>query len=383
MLAWHAPARADGAADGAPDGDATAGAVPHLKISGSQRTRYERLDPQFRRGFDDSDQVVALQTSVVFDWSYDAFQVVGEIMDSRGEINDEGSFLTNTVDTLEPIQAYVAWHKKGVFEDSGNSTLRVGRFTLDLGKRRLIGRNRYRNTANNFLGADWDWRDSEGRNLRIFYLMPMLIEPADAASQLANDVALDHTARGTRLIGAYYQLPPFADKSVVETYLLDYDVDPPSGNLAVAAHWTAAGARAYRVPKPTGGWGYEAEAVWEWGRAGGTLNGVTRSNLEQNAYLVHLETSFAFDARMRPTLLLRYDYASGDKDPNDTTIERFNSLFGARSFDFGPTNIYGPISRSNINTPSLRLNLAPKARWQSTLAYRWVFLAQARDQRVG
>jgi len=383
LLALHAPARADDAADVAPDSDATAGAVPHLKISGSQRTRYERLDPQFRRGFDDSDQVVALQTSVVFDWSYDAFQVVGEIMDSRGELNDEGSFLTNTVDTLEPIQAYVAWHKKGVFEDSGNSTLRVGRFTLDLGKRRLIGRNRYRNTANNFLGADWDWRDSEGRNLRIFYLKPMLIEPADAASQLANDVALDHAARGTRVIGAYYQLPPFADKSVVETYLLDYDVDPPSGNLAVAAHWTAAGARAYRVPKPTGGWGYEAEAVWEWGRAGGTLNGVTRSNLEQNAYLVHLETSFAFDARMRPTLLLRYDYASGDKDPSDTTIERFNSLLGARSFDFGPTNIYGPISRSNINTSSLRLNLAPKARWQSTLAYRWVFLAQARDQWVG
>jgi len=363
-------------------GDATAEPA-HLKISGSQRTRYERLDPQFRKGFDDSDQVVALQTSVVFDWSLDAFQFVGEIMDSRGELNDEGSFVTNTVDTLEPIQAYFAWHKKGMFEDSGDSTLRVGRMTLDLGKRRMIGRNRYRNTANNFLGADWSWRDSDGRNLRLFYLLPMLIEPSDNASQLDNDVALDHAARGTRVIGAYYQLPPFADKSVVEAYLLDYDVDPPSSNLAAAAHWTAAGARAYRVPKPSGGWGYEAEGIWEWGRAGGTLNGATRSNFEQNAYLLHLEASYAFDARMRPTLLMRYDYASGDKDPNDTTIERFNSLFGARSFDFGPTNIYGPISRSNIDTPSLRVTLTPKARWQSTLAYRWVFLAESRDQWVG
>jgi len=377
LLAWPAARADDGQA-----GDA-AGEPAHLKISGSQRTRYERLDPQFRRGFDNSDQVVALQTSVVFDWSIDAFQLVGEIMDSRGELNDEGSFLANTVDTLEPIQAYFAWHKKGVFEDSGDSTLRVGRMTLDLGKRRMIARNRYRNTVNNFLGADWSWHDSDGRNLRLFYLMPMLIEPADTASQLDNDVALDHTARGTRVIGAYYQLPPFADKSVVEAYLLDYDVNPPSNNLAAAAHWTAAGARAYRAPKSSGGWGYEAEAVWEWGRAGGTLSGAARSNFEQNAYLAHLEASYAFDARMRPTLFMRYDYASGDKDPNDTTIERFNTLFGARSFDFGPTNIYGPISRSNIDTPSLRVTLAPKARWQSTLAYRWVFLAEARDQWVG
>ena len=379
LLAWHVAARAD---DTQPGDDATASAASNLKITGSQRTRYERLDPQFRKGFDNSDQVVALQTTVVFDYSLDAFEVVGEIMDSRGELNDEGSYVTNTVDTLEPIQAYVAWHKKNMFDDSGDSTVRVGRLTLDLGKRRLIARNRYRNTVNNFLGADWSWHDDDGRNLRLFYLMPMSIEPADTASQLDNDVALDHTARGTRLVGAYYQLPALADKSVVETYLFDYDVDPPPSNLAAAAHWLTAGARAYRTPKP-GGWGYEAEGVWEWGRAGGTVHGVAHSNLEQNAYFVHLEGGYAFDTRMRPTLLVQYDYASGDKDPNDTTIERFNTLFGARRFDFGPTGIYGPISRSNLSTPGLRLTLVPKARWQSMLAYRWLFLAEARDQWVG
>src|SRR3954447_7182308 len=101
LLSWHALALADDA-----QGDGNDGAAARLKISGSQRTRYERLDPQFRKGFDDSDQVVALQTSVLFDWSVDALEVVGEVMDSRGELNDEGSFVTNTVDTLEPIQAY-------------------------------------------------------------------------------------------------------------------------------------------------------------------------------------------------------------------------------------------------------------------------------------
>ena len=378
MLACHLPARADDAQSV----DDAATAASRLKISGSQRTRYERLDPQFRKGFDDSDQVVALQTSVVFDWSADAFQIVGEIMDSRGELNDDGSFVTNTVDTLEPIQAYVAWHKKGMFDDSGDSTLRVGRMTLDVGKRRFVARNRYRNTVNNFLGADWSWHDGDGRNLRLFYVLPMLIVPADAASQLDNDVALDHATRGTRLIGAYYQLPPLADKSVVETYLFDFDIEATRSNLAAAAHWLTAGARAYRVPKP-GGWGYEAEGVWQTGRSGGTVGGVARTNLEQNAYFMHLEAGYAFDARMRPVLLVQYDYASGDKDPKDTSSERFNTLFGARRFDFGPTGIYGPIPRSNIDTPGLRLTLTPKARWQSMLAYRWLFLAEARDQWVG
>jgi hypothetical protein len=378
LLAWHVGARADDA----PGGDAPADDAPTLKISGSQRTRYERLDQQFRKGFDDSDQVVALQTSVLFDWSRGAFQFVGEIMDSRGELNDDGSFVTGTVDALEPIQAYFAWHKNDMFEDGGDSTLRVGRLTLDLGKRRLIARNRYRNTVNNFLGADWAWRGADGSNARLFYILPMMTEPADAASQLDNEIGLDHTIRGTRVIGGYYQLPPLADKSVVETYLLDYDVDPPQSSVASAAHWVAAGARAFRTAKP-GGWGYEAEGVWEWGRAGGTVNGVAHSNLEQNAYLLHLEAGYAFDTALRPTLLVQYDYASGDKNPSDTTIERFGGLFGARRFDFGPTGIYGAISRSNIDTPGLRLTLAPKTRWQSMLSYRWLFLAEARDQWVG
>ncbi len=329
--------------------------------------------------------MVALQTSVVFDWSLDAFQVVGEIMDSRGELNDEGSFVTSTVDTLEPIQAYFAWHKKGMFEDSGDSTLRVGRMTLDLGKRRLIARNRYRNTVNNFLGADWSWRDGDGRNLRLFYLLPMMIEPADAASQLDNDDRRSTTrSASTRVIGAYYQLPPLADKSVVETYLLDYDVEPAAEQPRRRPRIGRPPARARTARRSPARWGYEAEGVWEWGRAGGTVNGVARTAISSRTPICSISRPATRSTlRSHPTLLVQYDYASGDKNPNDSTIERFGSLFGARRSDFGPTGIYGPIARSNIDTPGLRLTLTPKPRWQSMFAYRWLFLAEARDQWVG
>jgi hypothetical protein len=374
LLAWHSAARAEEppAAPGAPSFD----------FSGSQRTRYESLDPQFRNGFDDSDRVLALQTTVVFDVKLAALQFHAEIMDSRAELNDESSFVTGGVDTLEPIQTYVAWRRKNAFEDGASSTLRIGRMTIDLGNRRMIARNRYRNTVNSFLGADWSWQDAAGRGARLFYVLPFQTLPSDLDSQLDNDVELDHPARGARVIGAYYQLPPFAGRSVIETYVLGYDVDAPPSNPTAAAHWAAAGARAYRAPQ-AGAWGYEVETIWQQGRAGGTVNGVARTNLSQRAYFAHVEAGYGFRGAWQPTLLLQYDLASGDRDPTDSSLERFFSLLGARRFDFGPTGIYGAFARSNLETPGLRLTLVPQPRWQAMFSYRVLELASARDQWVG
>ena len=48
---------------------------------------------------------------------------------------------------------------------------------------------------------------------------------------------------------------------------------------------------------------------------------------------------------------------------------RFDTLYGARRFDFGPTSIYGPFIRSNLNSPALRLFFKPektiRRSWQS------------------
>ncbi len=49
--------------------------------------------------------------------------------------------------------------------------------------------------------------------------------------------------------------------------------------------------------------------------------------------------------------MFQYDDASGDEDPLDGDNERFNTLFGDRRFEFGPTGIYGPFNRSNLESP--------------------------------
>ena len=67
------------------------------------------------------------------------------------------------------------------------------------------------------------------------------------------------------------------------------------------------------------------------------------------------------------------------KNPNDNNDQRFDTLFGARRFDFGPTGIYGAFARSNINTPGYRITLNPRSDLQLGVSHRAFWLASDTD----
>lgn len=346
-----------------------------FSFSGTHRARYETVDPQFRPGLSNSDQALALQTSLAFDWRKGGLQVFGEIMDARTELNDTGSFTgVTTTNTLEPLQAYVAWRR-------GRNALRFGRFTQDLGKRRFVARNRYRNTMNNFAGLDWHWSGDGGGSLRLLHWVPMRLLPGDLASVLDNEFELDHGLRDARFDGFFYALPAFDGGHRLEAFGFDFD-SPSREDRANAADHLSLGTRAYRLPE-SGKWNYEVEAVAQRGRSGGVIDGVARADLDHDASFVHAEVGYVFNRPWQPNLVLQYDRASGDKDPNDLSNERLNTLFGARRFDFGPTGVYGIAWRGNIESPGLRLTLHPSPRWQAMFAYRRLLLAAARDTWQG
>lgn len=346
-----------------------------FSFSGANRTRYETLDPQFRPGLSNSDQALAIQTSLAFDWHKGEFQIFGEIMDSRTELNDTGSFTgVTTTNTLEPLQAFVAWRR-------GRSTLRFGRVTQDLGKRRFVARNRYRNTLNNFAGLDWLWSGENGGSLRLMHWVPMRLLPGDLRSVLDNEFELDRGTRAAHFDGVFYQLPAFGHDHRLEVFAFDFESES-AADIANAADHVSLGARAYRLPK-AGEWNYEVEAVVQRGASGGVVGGVARSDLDHDASFLHAEIGYAFDRPWQPVVMFQYDRASGDKDPNDLSNERLNTLFGARRFDFGPTGVYGIAWRGNIESPGLRLTLRPNPRWQATFAYRRLLLASARDAWQG
>ena len=160
-------------------------------------------------------------------------------MDSRTLANDSGSFAGGTTtNTLEPIQAYVAW-------THGGGTFRAGRVTQDFGKRRLFARNRYRNTVSTFTGIDWSWSDERGRAVRAFYWAPARILPADIPSVLDNERQLDRAARHSSIKGVFYQFPAFANEHRLESYVFDYELDA-SADPAAAADHVSRGAAGFR-----------------------------------------------------------------------------------------------------------------------------------------
>jgi hypothetical protein len=354
-----------------------------FEFSGIQRSRYETIDEQFGGGLSGSDHVLAMQTSLFFDLELEKVQLYGEIMDSRGELNDArssvGTFLVNS---LEPIQAYAAWTFEDSLRPGGESTLRAGRLTLDVGKRRVVSRNRFRNTVTTFTGVDWQWKGADGRNARALYLIPMRILPAAFDDLLDDDRELDRGQRDTSLWGGYYQLPKGPRSDIVEIYAFDYDSNGSASDPATFFDIWSVGSRVYRAPAK-GRWNYEIEGIVQTGESGGVIAGVPRRDLDHRAHLLHVELGYQFDVSWAPNLVYQYDDASGDDDPLDADNERFNTLFGDRRFDFGPTGIYGPFNRSNLESHALRLTFAPGERWQGMVHFSSFRLAAERDTWVG
>lgn len=351
---------------------------PTIEFSGSNRTRYERLAPQFRAGLGGSDTVLAIQTSLALTAEWRRLSFVGEILDARGELNDEDSVTSGVVNTLEPLQTYLSWRFAGVPESVGQSSLRAGRMTIDVGKRRLVARSGFRQAIQSFAGADWEWRGANGMRARAFYVVPMRILPATRDEMLDNDQEFDRGARDGALWGAYYLSAPLPDRTQVELTALDLEAPHGTGEMLGPVDFQTYALRVFR-PVTRSGWNYEVEG----GTQHGTSAAVAGIGLDHDAYYAHAEIGYSFDVQWAPNVLLQYDRASGDADPADTRTERFNPLFGERRFDFSPTGIYGLYPRSNLASVGVRLtfNLAP--RWRSMLSYRDFKLASSRDAWVG
>lgn len=350
-----------------------------LSLSGQHRARFEHLDAQFRPLLDETDQALALRTTVLFEAKGARWQFVGELMDSRAELNDAGSTLNGAiVDAAEPLQVVASrtWRRQSDGDDGpyrSETALRFGRMTFDLGKRRLIARNGYRNTANSFLGVDWQWQDARGRTVRLFHLKPMQALPANRDALLDNHQQLDRTARGTALRGLYYGFPAFG-AARAELYWLDLDAEEASAPRDL----TTVGTRLYRAAAPSR-WHYELEAMRQSGRSTGTVGGERRSGLDHDAEFYHGELGYSLAAAWAPVVAVQYDLASGDEDPADTHSNRFDTLYGARRFDFGPTGIHGPFARANLESFGVQASFRPTPRWRAMLWYRAYRLAESRD----
>jgi hypothetical protein len=343
-------------------------------LSGEHRLRYESLGNQFRAGHPGSDQALALRTSVLGQIKTQPVGLVTEIMDSRQYLSDSGSPIDNTqVDALEVLQAHVRWNAGPLFT-GGHHRIQFGRETLDLGNRRLVARNAYRNTLNAFTGVDWLWTGDSAGSIRSFAFLPVRRLPEDAPSLLDNRITADSQSFGQQFYGVYATSPRLAADARVEAYWMGLFEDTDPSRRHRRLHTT--GSRLFRDAQP-GQWDFEAEATLQRGSSRATT-GIS-PDLEHTAWLLQVGAGYTWKTFGTPRVGVRVDQASGDRNPNDGVNQRFDTLFGARRFDFGPTGIYGAIARSNLRSPEVRASMRPIPSLETSLSHRWIWLESPFD----
>jgi hypothetical protein len=169
-------------------------------VSGTMRLRYEAIASQPRVGYNRDDALINLRTTLMARYRSGPVTVAGELWDSRVYGENAGSpVTTGEVNTLEPVQAYII--VRGAVGKAIVSA-QAGRFMLNIGSRRLVGADEYRNTTNGYTGLRTDLATPGGVTATAIYVLPQQRRPDNAASLQGNAAALDREGFDLVLWGA-------------------------------------------------------------------------------------------------------------------------------------------------------------------------------------
>jgi hypothetical protein len=355
-----------------------------LKVGGSERLRYETLDNQFRfrnatanppvQGFGNSEDLLNVQTLLRLDAVGDTFGATVEVLDARVYgIEDNGFADATLVNTADLLQGHVDWHLGAL--GSGKHRLRLGRETVDVGSRRLMARNAYRQTINAFTGVDWMWTGTTD-SLRAFWVLPVDRRPNDFESLRDNEWQEDDQDLDLQFAGVAYD-HKLDERSVLEAQVFGLD----ERGVATRRRELLTAAMRWVSTRTKGAFHHEFELSGQVGESK-VSTATTGANARVRDHLAGYGLAalgYTADLPWQPSLVASYSYATGDQDPNDNKNERYDTLFGARRWEYGHTGNYGAIARANLNSPELRLVLQPDQAVEVTFAARGFWLASERD----
>ncbi|MBC2666526.1 alginate export family protein [Novosphingobium flavum] len=363
LLALPTTALAEDASDG-------------LLVSGSVRLRYEAIENQARAGFNASDQLTELRTQAKFVLTHRAVQLVAEVYDSRAWGANSGTPLTtNEVNTVEPVQAYLQANLGDALGRGTSAKLQLGRFTLDLGSRRLIANDDYRNTTSGFTGVRADVSTSSGIKATAIYVLPQTRLPDDGASLRDNAATLDKESFASVLWGGFLARQPKGSPLLTEASFLHFGERDAPGRATRDRSLNNVGLRLVSEPRAERfDWGLEG--IYQWGEISASL-APGAAILPVSATFARVHAGYSFAGAWKPRILVEIDRASGDG--TGTTYGRFDPLFGMRRADLGPAGLYNAVGRSNVASPGIRLELTPTKRFDAFLGYRALWLADRHD----
>lgn len=358
-----------------------------LTLRGEARARYETLEGQFRARGSGGDQALALRTLILGEANLkglglEHMTIGAELQDARMELDDAGTPIsTSNVNALDVLQAYVRFDLDGVLGQK-DINLTLGRQTLDIGSRRVLERVEMANVIFSYTGVYWRSVSQRGDEWHLTYVAPVGRLPSSIPELANNEVVADKEEWGRAFFGVHYRRPRALEAIATETWIEAFiyrlkerdtkDVATPNRD-----YWQP-GMRVFRSPKK-GRSDFEIEATW---RTGSRRNSAAASDLRDlnvNAWTIHAHWGWSYESDWNWRVALDYDFASGDKNPNDGRFDRFERLFGGRRTDLGNTGIHGPLTPANLIAPGARLEFAPMPLLDFRLAYKAAFLASATD----
>jgi hypothetical protein len=280
------------------------------------------------------------------------------------------------VDEADLIQGYLAWSDQNFLHSGLGTEITAGRQTLNFGSRRLVARNAMRNTINSFDGLRFRVLDYGNWQFNAFVTMPVNRYPSSATAILDGEHDFDTADGKTGFSGGFFEMYNIGFGVNAEMYLYHLDEGDSAKSQTRNRRYFTPGGRLYIKPAK-GEVDFQLETIGQFG----TIHTSATNNkaLQHEAWYQHVDLGYTVDMNWKPRFAVLYDYASGDENPTDGNDERFDTLYGARRFEFGATGIYGAFARSNINSPGYNVGFSPLSNVQVGLSHRFYWLAEKKD----
>jgi hypothetical protein len=282
------------------------------------------------------------------------FKVVSQVQDARPFLQKPPYGPPNEV----------RWDLKLAYAEFGDPekqwiSLRVGRQLINY---------------NNTIMANSEWRN-QGRSYdavvtNLHYDRYRLgIFAASAVVPLISGIS--HHSEGNNIYGLYGAIEKLLPHSTLEPFVL-WRVQQSVGIETTAKVKTgkqdekAYGVRFKGIAARS--LDYSAEGIVERGNDG--PNGI-------RAWADTFGAGYRFtELPLKPRVFSQYDYASGDKDPNDGTHGAFDTMYPTAHDRFGVSDQFG---WQNIQAARAGFTIEPRRRWTATAQYLDFWLASATD----
>lgn len=338
------------------------------------RTRYESYSQPVKKNETTGGAQFSERTNVNVEARYKWLKVHAEYLDAR-PLSNFGVIVSNRMEDQNTLlQLYGSLSTDNFLGSYLPTELQLGKFTQDFGRRRLIARSQYNNVPYSFIGAHWTLGSIKDWNIRAFAMRPYDIDQTQKDKVDSNTWFMGVSYLDQRL--AWLHLEPYV------YFLTQKGANQGSNGLnqdqsqqGVQQNLYSLGFRLFR-PESKRTFDYELESTYQLGR--GALQRDAQP-LPVFAFYQHVEVGYTFALPWSPAFHVKYDYASGQTSPTGDRNSRFNTLYGANSFEFAPSGIWGLFKRSNISSPGYVISVHPTEELKARFQHRFWWLAQATD----